>query len=479
MARVLLTVPKSNCAITESLQYTTPPLGIGYVAGYIREHGKHEVKIHDGLLRNSTTTDFVNVLSSFSPDVVGISGQTTPSIYDVYQTAKVVKNYNPSILVVVGGAHVTFQDEEVLRDCPEIDIVVRGEGEVTMNELLQEFNGVHSNCSVAGTTYRRNGSIVRNPERPYISDLDSLPFPAYDLLDLNQYFAKGNRFASMITSRGCPYQCTFCSSSRITGKRWRGRSPENVIEEIQFLQSEYSVRDVTFIDDLFTFDYQRVADICNLINSETDDITWTCSSRADIMSRHPEMASWLKSAGCHTIYIGAESGNQRILNLIKKGIRLSQIKKSVQIAKEVGLQVVLSFILGIPGETEEDMRSTIDFACSLDPDLAQFTICTPYPGTPMYDEAMENDWIITTDWSEFTVIDPILNLPEISRKTIKNYLKKAYSKFYFRPCFIWKQIKMRNFEFFKVAFRAIGLSHYKKRETKEGANSMVDSVAMK
>ncbi|MFW9794046.1 MAG: B12-binding domain-containing radical SAM protein [Candidatus Thorarchaeota archaeon] len=461
MAKVLLTVPKSNCAITESLEYTSPPLGIGYVASYIREHGKHDVKIHDGLLRNSNSSDFNTVLSSFSPDVVGISGQTTPSIHDVYRTAKAVKNYNPAILVVVGGAHVTFQDKQVLRDCPEIDVVVRGEGEVTMHALLEKVNEGHSFSNVVGTTSRRNGTIGKNPDRPFISDLDCLPFPAYDLLRLHQYFPKGNRFAPMITSRGCPYRCTFCSSSRITGKRWRGRSPENVIQEIQYLQDKYRVRDITFIDDLFTFDHQRVADICELINEEADDITWTCSSRADIISRHPEMASWLKRAGCHTIYIGAESGSQRILNKIKKGIQLTQIVRSVGIAKKVGLQVVLSFILGIPGETEEDMRSTIDFACRLDPDLAQFTICTPYPGTPMYDEAMENDWISAKDWSEFTVIEPVLDLPELSRASIKKHLKRAYYKFYSRPCLIWKQIKMRNLDFFRVVFRTI-LNRYRK-----------------
>ncbi len=419
------------------------------------------MKIHDGLLRRSNGSDFANILSSFSPDVVGISGQTTPSIHEVYQTAKVVKNHNPSILVVVGGAHVTFQDEQVLRDCPEIDVVVRGEGEVTMNVLLEEVNGNHSYQGVAGTTTRADGTIIRNPDRPYIPDLDSLPFPAYDLLGLHHYFPKGDRFAPMITSRGCPYQCTFCSSSRITGKRWRGRSPTNVIQELQFLQDRYGVRDVTFIDDLFTFDHQRVSDICTMMNKEVDNVTWTCSSRADIMSRHPEMANWLKEAGCHTIYIGAESGSQRILNTIKKGIRLSQIIKSVALAKKVGLQVVLSFILGIPGETEEDMRSTIDFACRLDPDFAQFTICTPYPGTPLYDEAMENGWISDSDWSKFTVIEPVLNLPELSRATIKKQLTRAYYKFYSRPSLIWKQIKMKNLDFFKVVFRTI-LNRYRK-----------------
>ncbi|MFW9965292.1 MAG: B12-binding domain-containing radical SAM protein, partial [Candidatus Sifarchaeia archaeon] len=157
----------------------------------------------------------------------------------------------------------------------------------------------------------------------------------------------------------------------------------------------------------------------------------------------------------HTLYIGAESGSQRILDKIKKGIRIDQIVNAVKRAKAVGLEVVLSFILGIPGETREDMRSTIDFACRLDPDLAQFTICTPYPGTPMYDEAKENGWLSVTDWSQFTILEPIMDLPGLSRKSIKQQLTWAYYRFYTRPSFIWKQIKMKNLDIFKVAIRSI------------------------
>jgi radical SAM superfamily enzyme YgiQ (UPF0313 family) len=393
--------------------------------------------------------------------VVGISGQTTPSIYDVYHTAKVVKNYNPAILVVVGGAHVTFEDEQVLKECPEIDVVVRGEGEITMNTLLQKIDLHQSYDRVLGTTVRKNSRVFRNPDMPYIANLDELPFPAYDVLDLRCYFPKGKRIAPMITSRGCPYQCTFCSSSRITGKRWRGRSPENVIQEIQLLQDTYRVQDVTFLDDLFTFNHSRVQDICSLMRQDANDIGWTCSSRADIMSRHPEMVNWLKDAGCHTLYIGAESGSQRILNRIKKGIRLSQVVTAVKQAKKAGMEIVLSFILGIPGETQEDIRSTIDFACKLDPDLAQFTICTPYPGTPMYDEAIENGWLTINNWSEFTVLEPVMDLPNLPRNSIKQQLRRAYYRFYTRPRFIWKQLKMKNLDIFKVAFRSI-LNRFRK-----------------
>lgn len=324
-----------------------------------------------------------------------------------------------------------------------------------MSKLLERVEERHNYVGLPGTTIRSGSSYLRNPDSSYIANLDDLPFPAYDILNLPRYFPKGKRISPMITSRGCPYQCTFCSSSRITGKRWRGRSPENVIEEIQLLHDRYNVRDVTFLDDLFTFDTRRVEHFCERMIQEGDGIGWTCSSRADIMARHPEMTSWLKNAGCHTLYIGAESGSQRILNRIKKGIKLSQVISAVKSAKQAGLEVVLSFILGIPGETREEVLSTIDFACKLDPDLAQFTICTPYPGTPMYDEAMENRWLSIADWTKFTVLEPIMNLPGLSRQWIKQQLRRAYYRFYTRPSFIWKQIKMKNLDIFRVAFRSI------------------------
>jgi anaerobic magnesium-protoporphyrin IX monomethyl ester cyclase len=455
LARVLLTVPDSKCDIRESFDYTSPPLGLGYIASYLREFGDHEIKIHDGLLQHSKLSDFARTLYSYSPTVVGISGQTTPSIYDVYHTAKLVKHHDPTTLVVVGGAHVTFQDEQVLQECPEIDVVVRGEGEVTMKVLLERYDLQQDYSDIPGTTIRKGSTIIRNPDRPYISNLDDIPLPDYETLNLPKYFPRGKRIAPMITSRGCPYQCTFCSSSRITGKRWRGRSPDNVMEEINLLRQRYGVEDITFIDDLFTFNHRRVRDICSRMNFDADDIGWTCSSRADILTRHPEMTDWLKKAGCHTLYIGAESGSQRILNRVKKGIRLSQIISAVKHAKNAGLETVLSFILGIPGETKEDIHSTIDFACRLDPDLVQFTICTPYPGTPMYDEAIEKNWLSVKDWSKFTVLEPIMDLPGLTRDWIKQQLRRAYYRFYTRPHFIWKQLKLKNLDIFKVAYRSI------------------------
>jgi radical SAM superfamily enzyme YgiQ (UPF0313 family) len=451
--RVLLTVPNSKCDVKDSVGVQPPPLGLGYIASYIRTFGNHDVMIHDALLARSTDEDFCSVLESFSPDLVGISGTATPTIYDTYRAARLVKKYDSKIHVVAGGAHVTFEDRGVLSECPDIDIVVRGEGEITMDSLLNAIEGKKRLADVKGITYRVDSHVVRTPDMPHIQDLDRLPFPAYDLLDLRKYFAGNFPWATMITSRGCPYRCVFCSSSRIVGKRWRGRSPTNVVEEVEMLEKEYGVREIEFLDDLFTFDRERVREFCKLLSSKSTSFGWTCSTRADVMARWPDMAKWLRAAGCHTVYIGAESGSQRILNLLKKGILVDDIVKSVRILKREGLGVILSFVIGTPSETRQEIDATIDLACSLDPDLAQFTVCTPYPGTPLFDEARRNGWLVPGEWSKYSVLDPVMDVPGFEKRDIKGFLHRAYLRFYIRACFLWKHLKARNFHIFRMMIR--------------------------
>ena len=453
--RVLLTVPNSRCAIRDNLGVLSVPLGLGYIASYLQEEDQHDVRIHDSLLHQTPDTHFIRLLEEFQPDVVGISGQATPTIYDVYHMARLVKQYNSDVLVVVGGAHVTFQDFQVLKACQDIDVVVRGEGEITMSKLLSSYAELGHYIDVRGITYRFNSSLIRNPDMPYIRDLDAIPFPAYDLLDLPAYFAPRLKIATMITSRGCPFRCTFCSSSRIVGKKWRGRSAGNVVDEVRFLEIGYGVKEIEFVDDLFTFNHHRVKAICDQMQQDGCEVGWTCSTRADLMAKHPEMAQWLKDAGCHTVYVGVESGSQRVLRLLRKGITLSQIVKTVDVLKAVGLRTIGSFMTGIPGETEKEMQTTVDFACQLDLDLAQFTVCTPYPGTPLYDMVLQKGWMPRWKWRDFSVLRPVMNLPGLTKNTISKYLNKAYLKFYTRPKYLWKQLSLRNFPLFKVVFQNV------------------------
>ncbi|MGD9381830.1 MAG: radical SAM protein [Candidatus Thorarchaeota archaeon] len=441
--RILLAIPYSPNDIRDSLGFVTPPLGIGYIASYLRELGSHEVAIHDGMLHQTNDNEFAELISNQRPDVVGISAQATPAIYDVYRLAAVVKDSDLDCKVVVGGAHASFSDILILKDAPQIDFVVRGEGEHVMLDLLERMETGQLE-KVKGITYRLNSNINRNPLSPPIEDLDSLPFPAYDLMEMNQYLQGPIRVGTMISSRGCPYRCTFCSSSRSSGKKWRGRSAENVIEEIELLVKRYKIEELEFLDDLFCYDPSRVKQICDSIRIRNFSLGWTCSIRADILSKNPHMAKWLKQAGCRAVYIGVESGNQRVLDMMRKGITLQQVWKSNAIAKWANLERIFSFVLGYPGETIEEAKSTIDIACRLNPEVAQFTICTPYPGTPLFEHAKKEGLLKAKSWRDYSVLAPVMELTSISKRDLKKMLYQAYFRFYLRPSVIWRQIKSNN-----------------------------------
>jgi len=351
----------------------------------------------------------------------------------------------------MGGPHVTFMDVETLEKNPFVDYIVRGEGEITMHELIKSLEKRIEPKDVLGLTYRVNGVIKRNPPRPPIKDLDSLPMPAYHLLPMERYVSEGLRYATVISSRGCPFECVFCSSSRICGKRWRARSTEKVVEEVQLLTDKYRVQSIEFVDDNFTLNRKRVKGICEEFVKRGIDLFWVCGSRVD--SVNSELVSNLSKANCLLIYLGVESGSQRILDYMMKGITLSQSERAVRLAKRYGLEVAASFILGMPDETVSEIEDTIKFAIKLDPEFAQFTIATPYPGTELYDYALENNLLITRDWSKYDTLTPVMRTV-IGVKRLVKLFRKAYFKFYGRIGYVISQIRKRRLiiasKFFKV-----------------------------
>ncbi len=426
---------------------------MAYIASYVRENSNHEVRILDALTLNYTQREIIKTIEDFEPDVVGISVHSTPSIYDAYDVARIVKEVDPDITIVTGGVHVTFTAEEVLQECSQIDIVARGEGEATMLDLLNHLEKGESLRNTLGLSYRTNrGEIAENSTRPFIVDLDTIPFPAYDLLPMEKYRRGNHPFATIITSRGCPYRCIFCSSSELAGRKWRARSSQNILEELKLLRYEYNVTHIEFLDDVFTLDHKRVEETCKLIWRERLDIEWICSSRADTIVCYPQIAQSLRKGGCSTVYVGAESGSQRMLNTMKKGITIDQVKKAVKILKNAGLKVLASFVLGLPGETKEEAEKTIEFALELNPELVQFTICTPYPGTPLYREAKSRGLLLTDDWMQYNVLTPVMKLSHLSFDDLNGLLRKAYVSFYTRPSFIWRHLKQQNFFVVKKVF---------------------------
>jgi anaerobic magnesium-protoporphyrin IX monomethyl ester cyclase len=322
-----------------------------------------------------------------------------------------------------------------------LDAVVVGEGEETMVELAEYGD---RNCGkledIRGIAYQdlKSGNIKFNAPRPLIKDLDKIPFPARHLVPFKSYGTTQNHSSDMITSRGCVFSCGYCSSSLIMGKRFRTRSPGNVADEIEELIKDYQIKDIAFMDDTFMLNKRRADAIAEEIKSRGLDIGFVASSRVDMVDKN--LLEKLKSAGLSTLYYGVESGSQRILDLMKKGITLKQAEDAVKAAKDVGVEVLTSFILGFPGETREEIDETIKFSIKLNADYSQFSILTPFPGTPIYHELKEKNLIETENWDKYTVLKSVIKYDKLglSKSMVERKLAQAYFRFYTRPRYLLK-----------------------------------------
>ncbi|MGQ9530984.1 MAG: B12-binding domain-containing radical SAM protein [Candidatus Bathycorpusculaceae bacterium] len=448
--RVCLISPPYNSAVKSVVGVSSPPLGLAYLASVLRRN--HEVKIIDSNILDYNMEDVKEKLRSLYPDIVGITS-VTPSIYQAYAVAKIAKEVRKDCKVVLGGPHASFLPRQTLKECEYIDVVVKGEGEKTTEELANTIEKGEPLDKVKGVTFRKGDEIIDNEPRPFIKNIDEIPFPSWDLLPFHLYQANAVRYSTMLTSRGCPFNCSFCSSSRLFGGYWRGRSPENVLEEMKMIYEEYKIRNVEFVDDTFTLDQKRAEKICDGIIEQSWDISWGASSRVDTLSK--SLVAKMKKAGCWILFLGIESGSQKILDAIGKRISVEQAKKAVKIVKEAGIQVLGSFIIGFMQDNAETIKKTIDFAKSLTLDYAEFSILTPYPGTPIFDYALRNNLLLTKDWSKYTATEPIIRINGIDEKQLKALFQKAYISFYFRPKIILKWIKNKQFTFIKSGVSAV------------------------
>ncbi|MCC6028100.1 MAG: B12-binding domain-containing radical SAM protein, partial [Archaeoglobus sp.] len=299
---ITLVNPSAKVEVVKTLEISTPPLGLGYLASVLRERG-FKVRIIDDLVENLNFSDFLKKIKDSL--IVGITS-TTPTFKSALEYAKKIKKAFPDIFVILGGVHVSFEPEKALKN-EFVDAVCIGEGERTIVELAERVESGRDLEDVKGIYFKKEDKIVKNPPREFIQDLDSIPFPAFDLMPLEKYSLLGERLEvfPMITSRGCPFSCRYCSSSLFMGRRFRARSAKNVADEIEWLVNDFNARHIAFGDDTFTLSKKRVAEICKEIKSRKLDITWSCSSRIDTIDR--ELLEIMKSAGCSAIYYGIES----------------------------------------------------------------------------------------------------------------------------------------------------------------------------
>jgi anaerobic magnesium-protoporphyrin IX monomethyl ester cyclase len=428
----------ANLETMSRLGLKAPPLGLAYIAATLEREGV-DVTTIDAAVTDMSHQELGEVLQRTHPDVIGVTS-TTPTIYDAIKTVMIAKENCPDSVTIMGGSHITFMPMETMLACPHLDVGVIGEGEDTVLDLLKMVEGKKPLSEVDGIVYRKNRDVLRNKPRKLIENLDELPFPARHLLPLDKYTVMGKRtkLGSIITSRGCPFHCIFCSSSEFYGRRFRARSPKNVVDEIEELITKYGIRSIEILDDTFTVDKNRAARIAEEIIQRGLDIYWTCGSRADLITR--DLLHLFKKAGCVLFYIGVESGSAKVLKTLKKGINLEQVRTVIKWVKELGMEAIGSFIIGTPGETKEDVMKTINFARNSGIDFAQFTAMTPYPGTEIYEIAKREGLLITDDWSKFTTIKPVMRTNEMSTEEISGLVSLAYRKFYLRGSFILRQL---------------------------------------
>ena len=448
--KILLLSPPTTSAVKAVVGTTGPPLGLAYLASMVRE--EHEVRIVDSLAEGYDHGDVKRIMKGYDPDVVGITA-TTSMMPDAYRVARMAKRLNENVKVVMGGPHATFLPERTFRECPYLDFIVRGEGEVTFKELVDALEENKNPSNILGLSINMDGKVKNNPSRPLIENLDTIPMPSYDLLPMEKYQVDGVRFGTLMTSRGCPFRCVFCSSSLLFGNRWRGHSDSRVIEELKYLREEYKIQEIEFLDDTFTLNKRRALRIAKRIVKEGLDVSWSASSRVDLFT--DEVAEAMKRGGCHTIYFGIESGSSKTLELIDKRITPEQSISAVKKAKKHKRQALGAFIIGFPEESREDVEKTIKFSKKVGVDYAQFTIATPYPGTRLWDYALSKKLIRTFDWKKYTTLDPVMRLKNFTTKQIRKLFRKAYVSFYLRPSYVIKDLILRKGFTFRRAISGI------------------------
>lgn len=451
------TLVGNNPTIIDTERGHNPPLGLLYLASYIINNTQHEVKVLDCQVDEMSFKEIKNFITGYNPDVIGLTAMTF-TLLDCLEVAKIAKEVNQDIQVVFGGPHPHIFPLETI-NLPNVDFLVIGEGESAILNLLDSIDDKEKLKQVKGLVFKHNGKEFINPVPSFIDDLNTIPFPARNLSPYKKYsslLAKRSPVTTMITSRGCPYKCSFCDRPHL-GKIFRARSALNVVNEIEECVN-MGIKEILIYDDTFTIDRQRVIDICDELIKRNLDVGWDIRARVNTVDY--EMLKKLKKAGCERIHYGVESGNPEILKVLKKGITLDQVRKAFDLTKKAGISTLGYFMIGSPTETRETIMQTINFAKSLKCDFAHFTVTTPFPSTELYRDGLNKGIIKNDYWREFAKNpDPNFKPPfweeNLSREELLSLLNLAYKKFYTRPYYIMKRlVKIRSFEEFRRKFKA-------------------------
>lgn len=426
-----------------------PPLSLLYLASSLRKAG-HEVRILDLYASPRQPKEELAAMTSFRPNLAGFA--TYPgSIDETYRLVGALREAMPSVFIALGGLYASYLPEIALAQCPA-DAAVLGEAEVTIRELADTVDSSGELARVAGLCYRKHGSFFRTAPRSPIARIDSIPWPAYDLLDFGAYrlpptrSVTGRRVSSVLSSRGCNFSCSFCSHHYGYFCHVRHRDPSDVVEEMRHVARAYGAREFRFEDCTFTADPARAKKICALILKRLPGISWTCDVRADTASDSLFFA--MREAGCSRIFIGVETGSQKMLGALgaNKAIRLEQVREAVRLAKAHGMRVNCSFVLGLPGETRETARESLDFALELDPDYAMFAVLMPVVGSRIFDQAVKEGKIDPVKWrgghylSAYADPRDIVPMCGLSAEELVGLMREFNKKFCGRPSYLLRRL---------------------------------------
>lgn len=446
MLKILLIAPpitlKERYGDLKSVGTLYPSLGLAYIAA-IGEHCGHEVKVIDAEAMGYTYSNIEDAIRIFKPDLVGMQSFCT-TLERSYNIARIVKKIDPNIKILLGGVHVTLFPESSIKK-PDIDLLIQGEGELVFKNLLKAFEGKKSFKSVKGLVWKDEKRVIINPREELITNLDDLPLPARHLFPMTKYRAsanlRGKKTFNIMTSRGCPFRCIYCNSPQTFGKTHRWNSANKVFQELLQLKEVYGADCIQFYDETFTLNNNRVFELCDKLITEKSEIPWSCFTRVNTVTK--ELLLKMKEAGCYQVFYGAESGVQRLLDILKKDITLDQIRQAFEWTKKAGMETLASFMFAIPTETIEDARETVKFALELDPDYAQWQKTTPFPGNELYDICLKHGKLLTNDWSRFTAWNEVVYVPHgRTAEEIIQTTKYAFRKFYLRPSYLVRKIDM-------------------------------------
>lgn len=438
-----------------------PPIGLGYLATALRNHGLADVTILDCVKEKLDYKTFKKRVKNWKPDVVGFQ-VFSHDLASLDKSLKIVKKINPKISTIAGGPHPSGLPEEMLNKFKNLDFAFCGEGEIGLPLLLKSLGNKKSFSKIPGLCWRNGRKISVNPQI-FPQDLDSLGFPAWDLLKPQEYpnapqgvIFKNLPIAPIMATRGCPFACTFCAGWTISGKRVRRRSVGHVLKEIELLYKKYGVREIHFLDDNFTLKRDYVEEFCRQLLKKDFKISWCCPNGVRLDTLNKQLLKLMRKAGCYYVSVGIESGSDRILSLMKKGITIQKIQKMVKMVNEAGMTINGFFILGYPGETKKDIFKTIKFAKSLGLTRAAFYNYLPLPRTESYLKLLASGEIKEKeiDWSQIFQTDVPLAPKGISPKELKNWQRRAHLEFYLRPIIMWRLIReIRTLQQFKYILK--------------------------